>query len=411
MNKLTALFLYAFVADGLIGALAILGGSPLLGLLAAFSMLAVLLFALLLFVGMVITPRLSKRILLPPILFLVFAVGWSAIYGANGVLLVTLAEAMLGLGLLVGYKDRTGTSAGGLQAFCSTRPIFTLRNFIFTGLLNGAIACFVMLLVTLGLTQKILFNIEDATGRFMTIQSGGIAMDERVFRLGDREIRLLGMMHIAKSGFYDEVAKSLPTASRTMVLLEGVRDRDNRLKGTLDYKRMARLFGFTSQKDSSFTKKAREGLEETTENRAQGKTPKNLEYQIADVDLADFRPETIRFIQILGKLISSETMKEAVQTYSESKAELQANSIHVWDDILNKRNDHLIAEIGAGLKTHTTIIVPWGAAHMPEVQKQIEKWGFVETKRTRHLVVPFQNKMLVALISLLGRIPDASPAI
>ena len=99
-------------------------------------------------------------------------------------------------------------------------------------------------------------------------------------------------------------------------------------------------------------------------------------------------------------------MHGAFQTFSESKAELQKNSTHVFDDIIDRRNDHLIREIEAVLKTHSTVVVPWGANHMPEIQKQIEKWGFVETKRTRHLVVPFKNTVLIALFSLIGRIPE-----
>ena len=113
-------------------------------------------------------------------------------------------------------------------------------------------------------------------------------------------------------------------------------------------------------------------------------------------------------MQIVGKIISSETMHDAFQTFTGSKAELEKSSKHVFDDIFDKRNDHLIKEIEAVLKTHSTVVVPWGAGHMPEIQKRIEKWGVVETKRTRHLVVPFENTTLIALFSLIGRIPKGA---
>ena len=50
--------------------------------------------------------------------------------------------------------------------------------------------------------------------------------------------------------------------------------------------------------------------------------------------------------------------------------------------------------------------MPWGAAHLPAIQKQIEEWGFVETKRDRHMAVNCQNKPLIALLFLIDRLPN-----
>jgi hypothetical protein len=46
------------------------------------------------------------------------------------------------------------------------------------------------------------------------------------------------------------------------------------------------------------------------------------------------------------------------------------------DDILTKRNHHLLKIIERELPTTREIIVPWGAAHMPEVAEEIQKTGF-----------------------------------
>ena len=54
----------------------------------------------------------------------------------------------------------------------------------------------------------------------------------------------------------------------------------------------------------------------------------------------------------------------------------------LMDDVLTKRNHHLLGVIRERLPTSEIIVVPWGAAHMPEIHREIQKIGFrvVETK-------------------------------
>ena len=39
----------------------------------------------------------------------------------------------------------------------------------------------------------------------------------------------------------------------------------------------------------------------------------------------------------------------------------------LFDDLLRKRNRHLLDEVKARLPETENIVVPWGAAHMPEI--------------------------------------------
>jgi uncharacterized protein YbaP (TraB family) len=65
------------------------------------------------------------------------------------------------------------------------------------------------------------------------------------------------------------------------------------------------------------------------------------------------------------------------------------------DDLLRKRNHHLVEEIKARLSESENVIVPWGAAHMPEIAKEIQKSGF-RLDETREYVAlqfgPAENK-------------------
>ena len=403
MRKLTTFFLFAIIADGLLEVAVILTGSlfpgpRVLAFISSISSFGVLLFGLVLFLGMMITPRLSKRILLLPMLFQVFAFG-CLIFCHPGRMkfLFPLAEVLLGLGLFVWYRGRTTASLWSIQKTCDARPLFTLRNFLLTGLLNGTIACFALLLCVLGMTRFVFDDVYKSGGYF-THERGGIWTDERVFRKGDQEIRLIGMTHSAPRAFYDELEKSLPNESRSILLLEGVNDRDHRLK---------EVIGPTPQQDSSFPKNAAESMKESKEDRSDKESHKSLEYKIADVDSADFKPETIRFMQAQKKARSCGSLKRLLQfIFSPEGMDLDLEDV-ANIDILELRNKHLIDEIGASLKTYSTVVVPWGAAHMPAIQTQIEKWGFVETNRTRHVVVSFENQTISPAYSLFFKLHSA----
>jgi len=48
----------------------------------------------------------------------------------------------------------------------------------------------------------------------------------------------------------------------------------------------------------------------------------------------------------------------------------------LFDDLLRKRNRHLLGELNSQLSKAENIVVPWGVAHMPEIAKEIQRSGF-----------------------------------
>ena len=408
MNRLTLIFLYLLLADGALSVVDIVmkfdhpGAIP--GAIAIALSVLLLLYAALLFVLMVFTPRLSKRILLAPIIFIGICFLWLALLGGKGAMLFSLVEIVLAAGLLVAFHWRP-EGKPSIRDLTQTRPGFTFKNFFLTGLLNAALALCFLAGTLLGLGQKARLRFENSTGRYVTIRPAGLTLEERTFRHDDKEIRLIGMIHIARADFYDEVAKTLPADSTAVVLLEGVTDHSGEMPGKLDYANVARLLGITSQRNSSFSKQADQGLEETRESEARGTKPKNLEYRSADVDLSDFTPETIEFMGVVGRIFASRDLPNALREYSQSASMLEHDMPYVKPDILDKRNAHLLDEIKQALEDHQTVIVPWGAQHMPGIQKAIQDLGFVETSRAQHTAVLFKNKALVNLITLLDQLP------
>ena len=61
----------------------------------------------------------------------------------------------------------------------------------------------------------------------------------------------------------------------------------------------------------------------------------------------------------------------------------------VINDLLRKRNQHLVEEIQSELPQTDNIMVPWGVAHMPGIAKQIQKAGFRLDQTQEYMVIQF----------------------
>lgn len=61
----------------------------------------------------------------------------------------------------------------------------------------------------------------------------------------------------------------------------------------------------------------------------------------------------------------------------------------LMNDILTKRNQHLLGMIREWLPQAQTIIVPWGAAHMTGIAREIEKLGFHQVGSRDYTAIGF----------------------
>ena len=62
----------------------------------------------------------------------------------------------------------------------------------------------------------------------------------------------------------------------------------------------------------------------------------------------------------------------------------------LFNDLLHKRNRHLLGVIEAELAKSEILVVPWGAAHMPEIAREIQKSGFHLTATEDRTVIRFR---------------------
>jgi hypothetical protein len=367
------LFLVAFTADGLLTLADVLLrglGSEALSALRGFAALVALLLSAPVLAIVSITPRLPARIFLPlallPFWWLLGAQpvpllvpdpagrdwvglatqavacvwGWAAVRRRTGTRWLLLPEDLVGPSV-----SPPRTAACALAVLLLGPPILLVNS-------------------TLGLATL----VSDSTARFIVFGARQVRLTHRTYVLGDQEVRLVGMMHVGEGSAYRELFDSFRTES-TVVLEEGVRDQEG-LLGDLSHQDLARALGLDPQP----------AIGEQLAAPDDGGTPEEWPHlRWADVDASSFAPETRGFVQRLFGVWASEDRPQALLELwrwidtPRGRAVLE----HVRRDVLERRNAHLIEELDRALPQYRRVIVPWGALHLPEVERALLERGFV----------------------------------
>jgi len=392
-------FLIAFAVDAGVSLLhELLRGVGVPPGLAALRMLvayAVLAASPVVFVWMALSPRLPKAVFLPPLLFC----GWWA-FGAFPVPLVAESQteyALIGgvlqvaLAAAVFLVVRRRTGGRWLLGEAELEgPSFRFQHTLWFTLVSVFLGAPFLLVQLLASTAT---AIETHTKGFVDFDGTGLSMTERVYNKDDREIRLVGMMHIGAGDAYRELYASFESES-TVLLQEGVTDRDGRLAAGLDYEPLARALGLDVQLDP------REVLGKGDDGSGAESWP---HIRHADVDLAEFSQESIDF---LGATAAMLTRDDLMAAFAEFRQFVDSAGPETWQrieaDVLTRRNRVLIEALDESLDEYERIIVPWGALHLPEVEAEVLARGFALGTTKRHLLFRYAS-ILSALVQLMGQ--------
>ena len=145
-------------------------------------------------------------------------------------------------------------------------------------------------------------------------------------------------------------------------------DNRNLLTNKITYERMATSLGLAEQQREF--------------------RPSRGELVHADVDVEQFSPGTIALLNLAmlihTKGVNAGNLLKLIQFSPPPHFEEQ-----LFDDLLRKRNRRLLQEIKARLSQSENIIVPWGAAHIPELAKEIQKSGFRLDETREYVVIRF----------------------
>ena len=334
-------------------------------------------FAVLMAVGiyvlMGLTPMVPKRLFLPIPLFTLATmlaafplaiycfdripevdVGFSAFQVVLGLMILSWSQGGLKFNWPLVPANRLGVRRSGWRNL----SVFVLLN------------VFVLLpLVTTYLFLCATLAVDHYTGGFMALHPAGFTVQVRKYVRNDgKTIELFPMSHVADAVFYQQVSQTFPTNS--IILMEGVTDVNNLLTNKLSYKRMAKSLGLSEQKETF--------------------RPLRGEWVRADVDVDQFSPATIDILNLItlvhAKVINPETLRQLLQFTPSPQIQDQ-----LFDDLLWKRNQHLVGEIKSHLLLSDNIMVPWGVAHMPGIAKEIMKIGFRLDETHEYMVIRFRR--------------------
>lgn len=342
------------------------------------------LLSLAVWLAAIATPRLPKRVALPPAAFVL----WWSLGGvplglliesqAARLLLASGLQALLAAGAFAGVRRRYGAwwlSRSALAARPAFRPLYTvgalgLHLLLAPLVLAGTLA----LLVAEGLTRS--------TDRFVSFGAPGLLLEERRYRRDDREVVLVGMMHVGDPELYREIYASFVRDS-TLVLQEGITDEEGRIRGRLSYEPLAEALGLGAQPAVA---QVLDELHADDEDAGPGWP--HLRH--ADVDAAEFSAETLTFIEQMARVLGAEDPAAALRAFG---AYLRGLDADAWPtirhDILTRRNAHVVDELAAALPDYARVVIPWGALHMPGIQQALLEQGFESVEARRRLAVDY----------------------
>ncbi len=372
---LLSLFLGVFLTDAIVSlindSLILFFDSHFLTMTRGLLALLAMLVAIVIYGLMGLTPMIPKRRFLPLAVFNPVA-GMAMVplamyfYSRIHQVAWTLSLCQLILGLVILYQVQGGFRFRWPLVTPSQLPVrrFSWRRLAVFVLVN---LCVLLpaLVVYFGFCAAL--AVDHFSEGFVALRAGGLTVQVRDYvRHDGKTIQLVPMSHIGESDFYQALSRSFPT--NALILMEGVTDDRNLLTNKITYQRMATALGVAQQHE---------------EFQPRG------ELVPADVDIEVFAPSTIGFLNLVmllhSKPPSAETLMQVLH-FSSPHFEEQ-----LFDDLLRKRNRRLLEEIHARLPQAESLVVPWGAAHMPEIAREIEKAGFRVVATQEFMAIRFRS--------------------
>jgi len=374
---LLSLCLGLFLADAVVSlvddSLIVFCNLHILGTIRGILALLSILMAIVIYVLMGLTPMIPKRLFLPLTLFVPVALLAAlpcVIYFYNSIRLIgwgsSLCQVILGLSILYqvqgGLKFHWPLIAENqleVRRFSWRNVVVFLLGNVFVLLPSAVIYLFVCTALA----------VDHFSEGFVALRPGGFTVQARKYIRDDgKAVQLFPMSHVAERSFYQMLSESFTTNS--IILMEGVTDEKGLLTNRISYQRMAKSLGVAEQQKEF--------------------KPIQGEIVRADVDVEQFTTNTIGFLNLImlvhSKGLNAELLMQLIQFSPAPGFEQE-----LIDDLLRKRNRHVVEELRSRLSQSEMFVVPWGAAHMPEIAREIQKLGFRLDETRDFTVIRFRS--------------------
>jgi hypothetical protein len=333
-----------------------------------------------------LTPRLPLSVFLPLILSaLWFLIGTPPVASHTTREAYGLVVCLIQLGITAAVLVRIRFLNGG-NGWLFREPLFDGPLFSARYTLTYAVALLILAVpvTLLSLASAVTSAVESQTSGFVTFDSDGVLLDDRRYVHDEQEIRLIGMMHLGEPDTYRDIFTSFATGS-TLVLAEGISDVQGVMNSTISYGGVARALGLEQQ-------------QYVTNYLSQNPEEEASDWPVvrrADLDASDFAPETIEGLERISRAWASESPLLALLTLIRRADEDPDIWTSLVEDILNRRNEHLVAEIDSSVGEYERIVIPWGALHMPTIEQAIQDRGFERVSSVRHRLISWATLLAV----------------
>ncbi len=264
--------------------------------------------------------------------------------------------------------------------------------FISCNLILGPVITLLYLAASL---QLIVFH---KTSGFIRLSTDGVYMKEKVYQKDTSIIRLVGMIHIGEESYYTNLMHDF-SLQNAILLEEGVSDKDKLLKHHFTTKGLAKKAGLISQEALTI-----EGNYIDNESFFSSNPPEmkeELTIVNADVDTESFSWDTLFFLNAAAKyLFQPDSFARGLEAYNQWLETYMTDALaeNLKTDIIDTRNRSVIRYIERAVTNYDTIIVPWGAMHMPAIEEAVLAMGYRRISSKERLSIKFDFLKLKTLL-------------
>jgi len=364
-------------------------------------------------VSLILVPQLPKLVLLPLVLVSVWqllgapGVEWSILDRASQVKLDVIALAAVALAFAIN-RARTG------RLFISSADLPFHEGLVGRTIIAMPLALIALLVVGVGgVVSAVPTYVELQSRGYLHFASQGLEVRETTLVKGDHTVHLIGMVHIGDPEFYRALYKGIP--AEALVLAEGVTDRQDRMKAKPSYDNAARGLGLESQGEFQKLLAGSNMVDtppaaSTAPQPVAQANPAAPHVLFADIDVSDLSPSTLRFLEAVGTVFQAPSFSEAMQRYIAISQQFKEDEVKgVMDEILTKRNDHVIAAFDKYEPQYRLIYMPWGALHLPGIEDKILARGY-KVQSVRMLPIAKYDAIMNGLTQSLAAQPAAPAA-
>jgi hypothetical protein len=353
--------------------------------------LVVVVFSLLMVFVVAFVPQLPKLVFVPLIVAAMwFAFGGPPLAAAAGDRSASLALALVQMTIATTAFLIVQLRAG--RAFLAAE-LLPRKNNVFLRIVIASLIVVAMIPVGLaGLGAWALVSAaEQQTDGYLRFTWSEIQAREMLMRKDDKTVHLVATAHIAEGSFYKAIYKDIP--AHAVILAEGITDTKGLLGGDTSRGEAATFLGLETQdvfEDLLGPVQADDEAPAAAKPKPGDKPaapPAKTRPDVvrADIDVSELSEPTLRCLRedvTLGNAALDDDPKTQTPTPTCSEADRKV----FWDEILYTRNNKLLATFDALAGKYDVFVVPWGALHMPDLQRAFEERGF-RAERSRMLTL------------------------